>query len=370
MPETVDPMMTLFQSEGKAETKAAKVTPSKSEGVTQPASQPVSEKMPPNIDEQIVKALIDQSNGDKAEAAKTASGNNNTPTATVEADKATSANPTVSGYQLSDEQPDPSDDKTALPRELNSKDAGSNDKVKQPVPQPAQPTAQSDQKATTADLKDAAPTPPHNLVHGTAADGKATSGSSHKNEVAVNVDPNEPANSAQPAMHLHRTEANVRDVLQMDGGAPLRPMPAQPIVGQIVDQVRLLINNDGRSEMRLQLRPESLGKLDVRVVVEDGMVTVRLGTESLATRGLIESNLNHLKHAFNEHGLRADQVVVYVNNGDSNAGGYDQAAFQRQGQPQPGHGQVSSDAGQEKQLASQASRPIHPVNGRQIDVRA
>jgi flagellar hook-length control protein FliK len=83
------------------------------------------------------------------------------------------------------------------------------------------------------------------------------------------------------------------------------------LVRDIAGQAGVLLGQ-GRSEFQLQLRPEALGRLHVRLTLEAGEVTVQMRAESAAARSAIESNLAQLKQQFQEQGIRVDRFEVVV----------------------------------------------------------
>lgn len=85
----------------------------------------------------------------------------------------------------------------------------------------------------------------------------------------------------------------------------------QTLVKQVEVGMRL-IQREARTEMNIQLQPESLGKLNLKVAVENGLVTARLVAESQSVGRLIEGSLGQLKQALHEQGLRFDRIEVAV----------------------------------------------------------
>jgi flagellar hook-length control protein FliK len=93
--------------------------------------------------------------------------------------------------------------------------------------------------------------------------------------------------------------------------APAAP-PAAPdaeLPDQIVQSLRLQITSGG-GEARVHLRPEYLGELTVRVVVQDGVVSARLEAERPAVREWIERHEMSLRQALGEQGLTLDALQV------------------------------------------------------------
>jgi hypothetical protein len=94
-----------------------------------------------------------------------------------------------------------------------------------------------------------------------------------------------------------------------DVPAPVAAQDEPELPDQIVQSLRLHATSGG-GEARVQLRPEYLGELTVRVVVEDGVVTARLEAERPAVREWIERHEVMLRQALGEHGLTLDVLSV------------------------------------------------------------
>lgn len=95
------------------------------------------------------------------------------------------------------------------------------------------------------------------------------------------------------------------------------PNPTQPAVSteelmeQIVKKVEL-VSKQANSEMRIQLKPEFLGKMLIQIAVNDGVVTARFTTESQHVKQILEANMNSLKQTLEANGLRVDKTEVNV----------------------------------------------------------
>ena len=68
----------------------------------------------------------------------------------------------------------------------------------------------------------------------------------------------------------------------------------EDIVNQIVEQIKVQVNAD-TSSMEMQLNPESYGKLQLQVLLKDGIVTARMNVENEAVRQALESQVVQLR---------------------------------------------------------------------------
>lgn len=66
------------------------------------------------------------------------------------------------------------------------------------------------------------------------------------------------------------------------------------MITQIKDQI-LIAKNEGKQTVTMQLNPESLGKLDIKMVFEKGNLSVEIMTSNERTHSLLLSNISELK---------------------------------------------------------------------------
>lgn len=83
------------------------------------------------------------------------------------------------------------------------------------------------------------------------------------------------------------------------------------IINQIVKKAEIVLT-DSQSEMRMQLEPENLGKLTLKVAVERGLITAKFTAESYEVKQVIESSFNELKDLLQEKGLEVQSFSVSV----------------------------------------------------------
>lgn len=91
-----------------------------------------------------------------------------------------------------------------------------------------------------------------------------------------------------------------------------RPMvEGKELLDQVVKKMQLL-QRPNMSEMRIQLKPEVLGKMMVKIMVEEGVVTARFLTENHQVRQLLEANMGLLRQSLEANGLKVDRTEVNV----------------------------------------------------------
>lgn len=105
-------------------------------------------------------------------------------------------------------------------------------------------------------------------------------------------------------------------------------------IRQIMNQAQYLIKKGG-GEMKVEMNPEGLGTMQMKVVVNDGRVNLQMATETKEAKQMIESSLPDLKSHLAAHKLAVDHVkidVVGSTNTDSSA----QNSTSNQQQPKDG----------------------------------
>lgn len=83
------------------------------------------------------------------------------------------------------------------------------------------------------------------------------------------------------------------------------------IFEQIIDKSRFITKGDF-SELKIQLKPESLGKLTLNLVLEKGVMTAKFVTENNQVKEVIESNFSELRDALQEKGINIQNLSVSV----------------------------------------------------------
>ncbi len=124
-----------------------------------------------------------------------------------------------------------------------------------------------------------------------------------------------PAGDADPGRNIPR------DVKQTEKQTPPRPdsgVPRQSTAAstaepapfdKLIRSIRLQ-QSERISTARMQLQPEELGRMDVRVRLESGELTIDVRTETTKAKQLMMERVAELKQAFAQHGLRVDRFEV------------------------------------------------------------
>ncbi len=82
------------------------------------------------------------------------------------------------------------------------------------------------------------------------------------------------------------------------------------LVDQIVRKARINVRANGVSNIVVQIDPPNLGKVSIRISVQDNIVKAYMIAENHEVRSIIENNLDNLKNSMNNQGLKVDQINV------------------------------------------------------------
>lgn len=98
------------------------------------------------------------------------------------------------------------------------------------------------------------------------------------------------------------------------------PVTRMEIFTQAVEKAKVLLSGD-KSEMVIDLKPDHLGKLALKIATERGIVVAKFIAENEQVKAALESNMNLLKESLEKQGFSVQEFSVFV--GDNRErGGY------------------------------------------------
>lgn len=111
-----------------------------------------------------------------------------------------------------------------------------------------------------------------------------------------------------------------------------------PVPNQIADGIKAKLNTlqSGETEFQLELNPESLGKVSIKLVTESGRVAVEIIAERPETRALLQSRAEQMGQTLRQNGVELERYVVYQEQGQEtyyNQDGKQQREKQENHQP-------------------------------------
>ena len=114
------------------------------------------------------------------------------------------------------------------------------------------------------------------------------------------------------------------------------PSPGQirdVVVPEVLKSVGILVREGGGGELRLVLKPDSLGNIRIRVQIENNSLEGKILVDNSIVRDIVESNLAGLKSALRAEGFEQTALEVAVSDDRSRRRS---AGDQSDGQPVKG----------------------------------
>jgi len=84
---------------------------------------------------------------------------------------------------------------------------------------------------------------------------------------------------------------------------------SRQFIHQLADQIQVLVR-DGKGDIRIQLKPDVLGRIEIKAEATPSGVVARITTESSAVRNHLESNIQVLQQTLADQGLRVDRIQI------------------------------------------------------------
>ncbi len=131
------------------------------------------------------------------------------------------------------------------------------------------------------------------------------------------------ANAAKPAHHLGAdNRAEFKDVMNTQNVSPqaagVTPGEHKANIQQIMNQAQYMIRKGG-GETNVQMSPEGLGKVHMRIIVNEGKVSLEMSAESKETKKILENSIGDLRTSLGQHKMSIEHVKVDVGNQSSDS---------------------------------------------------
>ncbi|HEY8500605.1 MAG TPA: flagellar hook-length control protein FliK [Clostridia bacterium] len=138
--------------------------------------------------------------------------------------------------------------------------------------------------------------------------------------VGGDADQNFVVNAAITPADIQNETASAAQTADKTPAAGLRQMEEfdYQIIRQVIEKAETLLS-ENRTEMVIRLKPESLGKLTLRIIHERGGITAGFIAENEQVKAVIESNLRFLEDSLRRSGVELQSLAVSV--GQNGQGG-------------------------------------------------
>lgn len=115
------------------------------------------------------------------------------------------------------------------------------------------------------------------------------------------------ANAPQPVQNTARTEAVAQAAKSVN---------TQDIIDQIVSKIKVEVRTDV-TQVKMTLKPESLGEVQMKIISQNGIVTAQFIAESQRVKEAIEAGFTDLKDMLSQQGVDIGQLSVSVGSGEA-----------------------------------------------------
>lgn len=88
-------------------------------------------------------------------------------------------------------------------------------------------------------------------------------------------------------------------------------MQAADVMNQIMDYMKIQLNAD-TSFLEMQLQPESLGTLQIRISAKEGLMTAQFTTASESVKAVLEGQMVQLQQQLESQNIKVDAIEVMV----------------------------------------------------------
>jgi flagellar hook-length control protein FliK len=131
--------------------------------------------------------------------------------------------------------------------------------------------------------------------------------------------------NVQPIIDLQTNQLNSQVPVSKTSNVITQPVKTADVLNQVIEQAKVTLGHD-KSEMVIDLKPDHLGKLSLKVVTEQGIVAAKFMAENQQVKEVLESNMQLLKDSLQKQGISIDGVSVQVGNQNKNS--FQQEAFE------------------------------------------
>lgn len=105
---------------------------------------------------------------------------------------------------------------------------------------------------------------------------------------------------------------NSAQLKELANGQKSQVITKKEIAFQIVEKAKVLLDGN-KSEMIMDLKPDNLGKLSLKLITERGLVIAKFVAENNQVRAAIEANMDTLKESLEKQGFSIQEFSVSVN---------------------------------------------------------
>lgn len=93
------------------------------------------------------------------------------------------------------------------------------------------------------------------------------------------------------------------------------PVNKDDILNQVYDKIKVL-NNDSSPELHISLKPDELGDVSIKLVMEKGAINARITVENSSIKNIMDTSTPQIKEHLKEQNVNVSNISVYVGTGE------------------------------------------------------
>ncbi|MGE5613917.1 MAG: flagellar hook-length control protein FliK [Bacillota bacterium] len=101
---------------------------------------------------------------------------------------------------------------------------------------------------------------------------------------------------------------NLAAITIEDAGASMQP---RDIINQVIEKVKVVLTPE-KSEIEMELKPDSLGRVSLKVSAENGLIVARFVADNQQVKQVLEANMQLLKNSLERQGINVQGLSVSV----------------------------------------------------------
>lgn len=122
---------------------------------------------------------------------------------------------------------------------------------------------------------------------------------------------NETRNPFAPVQTVQNQAQEIAQTVETAAPTSFFDADTEMIMHQITDYMKAQVT-EGMSELEMQLHPESLGNLHIKLTAKDGTLTAQFTAQNETVKAALESQMIQLKETFREQGISVEAIEVTV----------------------------------------------------------
>lgn len=130
-----------------------------------------------------------------------------------------------------------------------------------------------------------------------------------ENQGSANQNPMQENNFFAGQNQMTQNVDNVQNVSSQV--ASYSNIEAESVMRQIMDHIQLQMNADS-TEVNMQLHPENLGTLQIRIAAKEGIMTAQFTTTSETVKSVLEGQMVQLQQQFDQQNIKVEAIEVTV----------------------------------------------------------